>query len=278
MIHLLMVLTGLGTAWWLRQGWQMASGHWVDRWQRALVCFLLPPLLLILTAIAVVCMGPHGRMVLLWEGWVCYGLAIGFLVLAAGAGVWLTWQGIRTLRSVRCHRVIQLQGRSAHLLDSPTLYSAQVGFWHPVLLVSQGLLDQLDQNHLEAVLVHEDAHADFHDTFWFFCLGWIRRCTHWLPQTEAIWQELLILRELRADHRAAQQIDPLTLAEALLQVVSAPILQSDISAAFNPVVRDRLTERIDALLADPEPMEMGNPSWLWLLASLTPLLVIPFHH
>jgi Zn-dependent protease with chaperone function len=142
------------------------------------------------------------------------------------------------------------------------------------------LLKTLDAAHLEAVLIHEQAHFLHRDTFWFFWLGWLRRLTVWLPQTEALWQELLVLRELRADQHAAQTVDGLLLAEALLSVVSAPTLETEPGfAAFSATaVRDRLSERIEALLTAPLP-EPVLPwwTWLWFGIILLPLLVIPFH-
>ena len=88
------------------------------------------------------------------------------------------------------------------------------------------MLDALDRPHLDAVLAHEQAHVYYRDTFWFFWLGWIRSFTIWLPNTEAVWQELLLLRELRADRQATEQVDFLLLAESLLIVAQNPLLAS----------------------------------------------------
>ena len=280
-MHFLMMVTGLSLAWLMRLGWADAPGNWTERWQRSLLAFLLPPLLLVMTAIAILWMGPAGQMVLRWEGWLSYGLAIAFLMVSIFLGLKLLWEGFSTLQTIRQNPVIDVQGNPARLLNLATPYSARVGFWHPELVVSQGLIDTLDANHLEAVLVHEQAHATYHDTFWFFWLGWIRRATLWLPHTETLWQELLMLRELRADRIAAQQVDPLVLAESLLMVVSAPLMQfeqSEICAAFSwAISRDRLMERIDLLLA-PEPSAPVNGwSFGWLLLACLPLATIPFH-
>ncbi|MEX0268158.1 M56 family metallopeptidase [Leptolyngbyaceae cyanobacterium UHCC 1019] len=281
-MHFLMMMTGLSLAWMIRLRWVEASGIWAERWQRSLIAFLLPPLLLVMTAIAILWMGPAGQMVLRWEGWLSYGLAIAFLISSSFLGLKLAWEAICTLQTIRQNPVIDVHGNPARLLNLATPYSARVGFWHPELVVSQGLIDTLDADHLEAVLVHEQAHATYHDTFWFFWLGWIRRATLWLPQTETLWQELLILRELRADRIAAQQVDPLVLAESLLMIVSAPVMQfaqSEICAAFSwAISRDRLMERIDLLLAEPEPNRTVNWwSFSWLLLACLPLATIPFH-
>jgi Zn-dependent protease with chaperone function len=273
------MVIGFSLAWWTRYQWSGPEGTWSQRWQRALVLFLFPPLLLGMTAIAILCMGPSGQMVMRWEGWFSYGWAIAFLHLALFLGLKLAWEGRQTLRQMGQHPVIELENTSAHLLPTSELYSARIGFWKPLLIVSQGLLDSLDQEHLHAVLTHEQAHVHYHDTFWFFWLGWVRRLTIWLPHTEDLWQELLMLREMRADRLAAQQVDPLVLAESLLLVVSAPMLKLDICAAFSwATSRNRLMERIDSLLA--ETQEPFQSSWVflgWLILGFLPLVVVPFH-
>lgn len=279
-MHLLMLLAALAAAWALRWLWSQSNATWNQRWYTTLSGFLLPPLLLLTTAFAVFWMGPRGQMVRWWEGWGSYGVAICFLAVAGLLWIHLAIEAGCSLQQVRHYRRIDVQGTDSRLIESSVPFVAQVGFWQPELVVSQGLLDTLDGEHLAAVLVHEQAHCQYRDTFWFFWLGWLRRLTAWLPQTEALWQELLILRELRADQWASQQVDSLLLAEALVSVVSAPLIEPEnVYAAFSAVaVHDRLTERIEALLAEPstdQALHWWN--WLWLLVGLLPLIAIPFH-
>ncbi|MCX7596709.1 MAG: M56 family peptidase, partial [Fischerella sp.] len=119
----------------------------------------------------------------------------------------------------------------------------------------------------------------YRDTFWFFWLGWVRSCTVWLPNTEALWQELLILRELRADAHAALQVDPLLLAESLILVVSTPPVSSEICcAALAYSSAERLEQRIEALLGQPEPIsELNTQFWNRFFLALLPLLTVIFH-
>ncbi len=278
-MHLLMLLTGLGFAWAVRCCPLAPTANLALRWQRTLALFLFSPLLLLMTAIAILWMGPTGRMMGHWESSFSYDLAFAFLSWAIASGVKLAWEGWQTVRQMRQHPVVEVQGQAARLLATATPYSAQIGFWQSELVVSQGLLQQLDEAHLTAVLVHERAHEIYHDTFWFFGLGWLRRLTCWLPQTETLWHELLMLRELRADRYAAQQVDPLLLAESLLLVVGAPMWSPDLCAAFSwAESRDRLTERIDALLEPPAIQSSVYSGWiLALVLVLLPLATIPFH-
>ncbi|MFN6065695.1 MAG: M56 family peptidase, partial [Pseudanabaena sp.] len=78
-MHSVMLLGSLGLAWGLRYDWQSShnvSVTWQIRWHRALFCFVLPPLLVITTAIAVLCMGSEGQMIGLQAGYVSYAIAL----------------------------------------------------------------------------------------------------------------------------------------------------------------------------------------------------------
>lgn len=280
-MHLLVMITALGVAIALRWIGFNHTGTQAERWHRALFQLLCPALLLLITAIAVICMGNQGQMFGQSVGTVSYSLAWGFLSWAIALAGILGYQSWRSSRKVRQYPQISLQGYTVRLLDDPALFSAQVGFWQPELVVTSGLLTHLTEEQLQAVFYHEQAHANYRDTFWFFGLGWLRRLTAWLPQTEALWQELLILRELRADGFAAQQVDALLLAETLLQVASQGAIAPEICcAAFSwTTPQNRLEERIEALLAEPEGSGTTNYwGWSWIPFTLLPLVMVPLHH
>jgi Zn-dependent protease with chaperone function len=277
-MHITLMLLAIGIACTLRL-LQHTPNASLTPWQRPLTAFLLPPLLLVTTATAVLCMGMQGHMLGLPVGWLGYSLAIGFLGLAGGLLLKSLVQGWRSVRQLRSYPQVELNGLKGRLLDSSSLFAAQVGFWHPELVVSQGLLNTLSSEQLIAVLTHEQAHRHHRDTFWFFWLGWLRQITTWLPRTDTLWQELLLLRELRADRWAAQAVDPLLLAESLLLVVQHPLEKADYCAAFGHATSiDRLEERVDALLDDAPSPQISQPlAWLVLLLGFTPLLTMLFH-
>jgi hypothetical protein len=308
-IHLGLVLLSLGAAALLRGGWRLAVIR-ADRQQEALIRFLVPPLILAVTSGALIVMGPEGQMaghaLGHWEGWLSYGLAWSFW-LAAGLGVLqLGIELVQTDRLLRETETIdltdlfvgfersddsdldrqlsQLEGLSPiKRLTTDSPFSALVGGWTPSLVMSQGLIDCFDQDHLIAVLMHEQAHRHYQDSRWFLGLSWLKRLTQGLPGSQAIWEELLLLREMRADRWAAQFVDPLLLAEALLTIAQAPSLYPEpLTAAFSCAApRSRLEQRLNALLEDVERPELPEATTiaplLWGLGAMLPLLLIPFH-
>ncbi len=291
-MHLIAILFSLGLGYCLRLFAVNVSSEqyplrcqdpltsWSKRWQRALTFFLLPPCLILLTAISVLCMGPQGQMIGLQVSSFSYWLAFSFLACAAIVGLKHVWQGWQSWQQVQTCPQLNLMDHPVRLLEVPMLFAAQIGFWRSELAISQGLLDALDDDHLAAVLRHEQAHQYYRDTFWFFWLGWLRQLTQWLPNTAILWQELLLLRELRADCWAAQRVDNLLLAESLLTMVASPDVPAEsFCVAFScPASCSRLQERIEALLLASEvPPAPRLGSLYWLVLALLPLATLPLH-
>lgn len=278
-MHLVMIVITLVIACWTRHQWRQSQGTWSERWQYALFLFFFPPLLIFMTAIAVLCMGTQGKMSGLQTGWFSYVLALMSLAFSAVLCIKLAWGGWQSVKSARNCSLVDFAGRQVRVLDTGVPFAGQIGFWQPELVLSQGLLHTLSPEQLETVLAHEQGHYHYRDTFWFFWLGWVRSCTAWLPNTEALWQELLALRELRADAHAASQVDPLLLAESLLLVVSSPPISSEICcAALGSSDVNRLEQRVEALLAQPEPVpEVKFQFWNSYLLAFLPLVTVIFH-
>ncbi|MFN6569713.1 M56 family metallopeptidase [Dendronalium sp. ChiSLP03b] len=280
-MHLIMILTALAVSWILRCSFNNSQGSWNVRWRRSLFLFLFPPLLIFMTAIALIFMGPQGKMGGVYTGWFSYVLALLFLSFFAFLCIKLAFQGWQSVKSARDCPLVNLEGTQVRLLNTGALFAGQIGFWQPELVVSQGLLQTLSLDHVGSVLAHEQGHYNYRDTFWFFWLGWVRSCTAWLPNTEPLWQELLVLRELRADSYAASQVDPLLLAESLLLSVSSTnVVSTEICCAGLgvPGVGDRLEQRIEALLAPPQPdPDLNWQYWNAFLLAFLPLVTVIFH-
>lgn len=254
----------------------------------ALAHFALPPLILLTTALAIVAMGNQGEMWGMALGRGSYRLALAFLGISLLLLATRFAQLLFTLRRLQSYGSLNLGSQTVRLLPFPFPYSAQIGFWRPQLVVSQGLIDLLSSEHLEAVLAHEDAHAQYKDTFWFFWLGWLGQLTPWLPYSEALWQELLLLREIRADHWAAERQDPLLLAEALTfvnQAIHRPsgdLFEPSLAIPFHQH-QQRFLARVNSLiepaLSDSLVKTYSRGQLLALFAlTLLPFLFIPLHY
>ncbi|MDJ0681232.1 MAG: M56 family metallopeptidase [Xenococcaceae cyanobacterium MO_167.B52] len=280
-MHFLMILLALAIAWFLRMAPLDRSSNWDLRWQRSLYTFLFPPLLLIMTALAVLTMGAEGQMLGWNSSWFGYLLSLSLITIPTGLLVKLGFQAWRCGQKIQTYPQHNLNGQTVYLLELELPYIAQIGFWQPKLVISRGILQLLDSNQLEAVLAHEQAHLDRRDTFCFFWLGWLRSFTLWLPQTENLWQELLLIREIRADLKATETVEPLVLAESLLAVAqealnpATPCFGTPLFAASTP---DRLTQRIDAMInVQQQPQNSFYCYWLWVFLLLIPWATIPLH-
>ena len=281
-MHGSMLLLALTIAIGLR--WFLPS--YQRRWQTTLFFFLFPPLLLLMTVISVVCMGYRGQMLGYNSSLISYFSAIIWLVFAIFCLIKLSYQTWQTHRDFSSYPLKKITAQKARVLAVDFPYSARVGFWKSELIVTQGLLNLLDQEHLQAVLAHEQAHQEYHDTFWFFWLGWLRSMSSWLPNSENLWSELVFLRELRADKYASRQVDYLLLAESLLlvaekvnQVAEINFSDSCCVALNDHSLNNRLLERINALVEseNPELPRFNYQVWLLLSLSLAPFLLLPLH-
>ncbi|NEP04836.1 MAG: M56 family metallopeptidase [Okeania sp. SIO2G4] len=280
-MHLIIILGAVGLSYGLRKTYFFTPRNWGQRWERSLLLFISSPIILITTAIAVICMGPQGEMLGLSTGWLSYLLAWVFCGWTAILGLILGYEGWRSVQKVNNYPQIIIEGKSVRLLDTPILFSAQIGLWNSQLVVSKGLIERLNSEQLYAVLNHEQAHYYYRDTFWFFWLSWLGKIVPFLPNTEILWHELLTLREVRADQWAKKQVDGLLLAETLLLMVSDRLTQTaNFAAAFSCTTPpNRLTERIDALLAEPDFSIQQNNYWFcsWILLNFFPLMTMLFH-
>ncbi|AFZ03174.1 M56 family metallopeptidase [Calothrix sp. PCC 6303] len=286
-MHMLMIVVVIAIAWCVRslENIPQTTNHricWVSRWQRSLFLFLFPPLLLFSNAIALLCMGSQDMMGTWHTGKFSYVFALCYLLTSILFGIYLAYKGWISVQSARNNPQIQLADQKIRLLTTGALFAGQIGFWQPELVISQGLIKSLSAEQLETVLAHEQGHHYYRDTFWFFWLGWVRKFTAWLPNTNILWQELVDLRELRADAYATSQVDPLLLAESLLLVASNPPVTSDMCcAAVNSYGVQRLEQRIEALLSPQETLEtkqkLHYPAWNQFLFALLPLIIVFFH-
>ena len=127
-MHLFMILATLTLAWTVRVSWsQDTKITWTRRWVRSLFFFLFPPLLLIVTGLAVLCMGTQGTMIGLQVGRFSYWLTITLFGVVGILGLKLAWEGWRSVKQTRTYPLQDLGNKSGRLLETPALFSALIG-------------------------------------------------------------------------------------------------------------------------------------------------------
>ncbi|MBF2064110.1 MAG: M56 family metallopeptidase [Calothrix sp. C42_A2020_038] len=279
-MHFIIIFASLIIAWSIRRTAYFRI-RFSGRWRQTLFLFLFPPLLVFTTALALLCMGTQGQMGNWQTDSKSYTFAIGSLTFFTLLLVKLAFKGWQSINSLRQCPQTQIGTQKVRLLDTQALFAGQIGFWKSELVISKGLLKTLDPAHLETVIAHEQGHYHYRDTFWFFWLGWVRECTAWLPNTNILWEELLLLRELRADAYAASRVDNLLLAESLLMVVSGQTPQEIevfCAALGSSSQGERLERRIEALLNQAEVVDVQSSHyWHHFLLAFLPLITVLFH-
>jgi hypothetical protein len=94
-----------------------------------------------------------------------------------------------------------------------------IGARRGTILLSQELLDNLDEHELQAILAHEVAHLEARDVPVVFAAGLLRDMLAWNPLSHLTFRRLLMDRELEADRRAVAITGrPLELASGLLKM------------------------------------------------------------
>ncbi|MEM9137110.1 MAG: M56 family metallopeptidase [Cyanobacteria bacterium P01_F01_bin.42] len=281
-MHLLMILLSIGIAWLLRLSWGIFPRHPILNEAKGIVLMIAPSLFVLMTSVSIVWMGPDGMGLPMWEGWLSYGMAIAFLGYAIALGIRIWSTNRRFVQHVKTLPSREIQGYACRILETPSLYSALCGIGTAEIVISRGLLDSLDSEHVAAVLAHEQAHAHFNDVLHYAILAWLRRILPLFPYSSSIWKVLILNREVRADRWATQWIEPLVLAESLLAIAQSP--QPGFSTTSPLIVGtsacDGLSLRIKALI-EPEVSSSSRfhfGLWLWIIVACCPLLMVPFHH
>ncbi|WP_231937630.1 M56 family metallopeptidase [Geminocystis sp. NIES-3709] len=276
----MLIFSALLIAYTIRSISKIKRVKYQKKWGLSLFLFTFPPLLLLMTCLTVFLMGYHGEMWGIKASKFSYYLAESFLVFAVITLIKIMWDFYKLSQLVKKYPLENIDGQNIKIIETSFPYAAQVGFWNSQLVVSRGLIKLLSIEHLQAVIAHESAHKAHKDPFFFFWFSYLERLTFWLPNNKNLWNNLLLLRELRADNTASKTVDSLLIAEALLTVTKATINQTN-PLTFNwecPFMNCRLEERIDNLLTDSSQFTTFN--WvqiIWLFLVFVPWIFFPFH-
>ena len=166
-----------------------------------------------------------------WMLWI--GLSVStFMLVRRALGTFLVYRLIARCRpldvATEAHvgaAVDHLAGevglaRSPKVLVMPDGISGAfaVGARRARILISNDLIQNLDEAELRAILAHEIAHIDAHDIGLTFAAGALRDLVAWNPIAHLAFRRLMVDREIEADRRAAEMTgDPLAVASGLIR-------------------------------------------------------------
>lgn len=185
------------------------------------------------------------------------------LVVTAVVAVRLAIAGHRvgtSLRSLRRHHreqldlVTQRRGRLAVLETEQPLAYCVPSLRTSRVVVSQGALDRLAPDELDAVLAHERAHLRARHDLVLEAFSVLHRAfPRWVSSASAL-REVRMLVEVLADRVAARDAGAQPLARALVGLAGAPSPSAGLAATGSA---PELADRIDLLGASPRPVQAG---------------------
>lgn len=165
------------------------------------------------------------------------GLGIAVLVVSRTA-----WSAFRVSRQVRHERrswmaVIDLIGRADMLpgvlvLDHDVPYAFCIGGPSQRVVVTQGLLETLNREELEAVLAHERAHLQQrHHIALRICRTLFGALLPFFPAFRTAMSRVLLLAELSADDSARRRTGDYPLRAALTRLACLPAPSGTLAAS-----------------------------------------------
>ena len=146
--------------------------------------------------------------------------------------------------------------RERHRLPTPLVFTAEdepyafsLGFLRPVIVVSSGLVRTLTTVELEAVLLHEAAHAANRDPLKIFLARTLAKAFFYIPIVKGIRDRYLLRLEISADRLAVNVLKVQPLASALAKLLQAP---TEKNAAWVTASMVNATQERIRYLMDPE--------------------------
>lgn len=183
------------------------------------------------------------------------------LVVTAVVAARLALSGHRvgtSLRALRRHHrdqldlVTQRRGRLAVLETAQPLAYCVPSLRTPRVVVSQGALDRLAPDELDAVLAHERAHLRARHDLVLEAFSVLHRAfPRWVSSGSAL-REVRMLVEVLADRTAARAAGAQALGRALVGLAGAPAPTAGLAASGSTA---DLLDRIELLRASPRPLQ-----------------------
>jgi Zn-dependent protease with chaperone function len=162
---------------------------------------------------------------------------------------------------------VELVGRlgdrvGVQVIADPRPQAFCAGYLRPTVYISQGALDLLGDDELEAVLAHEHHHLRVRDPLRFACGRILSQGLFFVPALRTLFRRYADLAELNADDAAVQAS-----ADARAALASALLALDGSGVGISP-------ERVDSLLG--HPVVWRGPWWLLTVSvgSLSSLITL----
>jgi beta-lactamase regulating signal transducer with metallopeptidase domain len=147
------------------------------------------------------------------------------------------------------------------------------GLRRPCVVVTQGLLDQLDPDEQAAAVWHEAQHARVREPLKCLVARLAAQTFFWLPVVHDLLERYLLVKELDADRLAAARTSRRALAGALYEVIGAPTPAGAVGLADYAASRvDRLFDEHSKLPTLTRPLHVG----LTVVATIALALTVLF--
>jgi Zn-dependent protease with chaperone function len=202
-------------------------------------------------------------------------LLLGALTLATLTAVLRALAGlVREQRLLRALPLEPIDGRLAQIANqagvrvfrTPARHAAAfcVGLRAPRVVVTDGLLERLEQEELAAVIWHEAAHARGREPLARAAARFAVQAFAWMPLLRGLLARYCLLREIEADRLATRRTSRRALAGALCAVFGEPAPAGAVGFA------ELAPARIDRLLdpASPLPRVTSTRSLVWSVLAL----------
>jgi len=144
------------------------------------------------------------------------------------------------------------------LCSSKTIIPFTAGYLKPVIIFPIGLVNQLKQEEVEAIISHELAHIKYDDYLWNLFFSFVEALFYFHPMVWWLSKELNELREERCDQSAIDTLgNRMQYAKTLVRMQDHIHQNTQISMAFSGHNND-FSKRIFKILNQPLPMKKSN--------------------
>ena len=152
-----------------------------------------------------------------------------------------------------------------------------IGLFHPVVVVSTGLLQLLGPDELAAALTHEAAHARHLGPLRQLAASVATSAVFFVPVLRDLAQAAQLQEELGADRAAVARYGKAALLSALQVLLAAPQVPDDPRAALSSMARPAmLQKRLEALSGDYPRIALHRPRLVASVAGVALLALVGF--